>query len=149
MKPFDLEAAKRGEPIITRDGRKVKFVAHVPEAKSEKLVCLVNGDLFLYLDDGSFVFSKPPAPLDLFMAPPPMRSINGYEYPEPVREPLKYGQPYWIPFIDRDELTHPKRYEWVDASVDRTWLKRGLIQLTKEGAVAQAKAIILACGGEV
>jgi len=28
MKPFDLEAAKRGEPIITRDGVEAHFVAH-------------------------------------------------------------------------------------------------------------------------
>ena len=27
MKPFDLEAAKRGEPIITRDGVEAHFVA--------------------------------------------------------------------------------------------------------------------------
>ena len=32
MKPFDLEAAKRGEPIQCRDGRPVKFIGHVPEA---------------------------------------------------------------------------------------------------------------------
>ena len=27
MKPFDLEAAKRGEPIITRDGVEAHFIA--------------------------------------------------------------------------------------------------------------------------
>lgn len=30
MKPFDLEAAKRGEPIISRNGNVVEFVARVP-----------------------------------------------------------------------------------------------------------------------
>lgn len=30
MKPFDLEAAKRGEPICTRDGRKAWFASYVP-----------------------------------------------------------------------------------------------------------------------
>ena len=32
MKPFDLEAAKRGEPIVTRGGEAAKFIAHVPDA---------------------------------------------------------------------------------------------------------------------
>ena len=32
LRPFDLDAAKRGEPICCRDGRPAKFIAHVPEA---------------------------------------------------------------------------------------------------------------------
>jgi hypothetical protein len=32
-KPFDLEAAKRGEPIMMEDGRPAKFLFHVPETK--------------------------------------------------------------------------------------------------------------------
>lgn len=30
MKPFNLEAAKRGEPIQTRDGRKAAFIGVIP-----------------------------------------------------------------------------------------------------------------------
>lgn len=29
--PFDLEKAKAGHPLITRDGREAKFIAHVPD----------------------------------------------------------------------------------------------------------------------
>lgn len=44
MKPFDLEAAKRGEPIQTRGGRPVNFIAHVPEAEeSDRIVVLEAG----------------------------------------------------------------------------------------------------------
>lgn len=44
MKPFDLEAAKRGEPIQTHDGRAVRFVGHVPEAREAcRVVVLVAG----------------------------------------------------------------------------------------------------------
>lgn len=32
MKPFDLEAAERGDPIQRQDGRKLELVAYVPEA---------------------------------------------------------------------------------------------------------------------
>ena len=42
-KPFNLEAAKRGEPLITRGGDKARFVAHVPEACAEcRLICLIQ-----------------------------------------------------------------------------------------------------------
>lgn len=43
-KPFDLEAAKRGEPIVNRKGDTVKFIAHVPEATLESRVLTVNDD---------------------------------------------------------------------------------------------------------
>ena len=45
MKPFDLEAAKAGAPIVTRDGRPAKFIAHVAEAHpSQRLLVLIDGD---------------------------------------------------------------------------------------------------------
>lgn len=150
MKPFDLEAAKRGEPIVTRDGREAKFIAHVPEATNEynRVVFLVEGDLYVRPTSGLIKQKTTFSELDLFMASPPMRSINGYEYPEPVREPLKDGQTYWIPFICEDELTYIDGYRWTDNWTDRFWLKRGLIHLTREAAEAHARAIILAGGGE-
>lgn len=48
MKPFDLEAAKRGEPIQCC-GLSAKFIAHVPEAASYEQV--------LYLAHGNQVFA--------------------------------------------------------------------------------------------
>lgn len=149
MKPFDLEAAKRGEPIVTRDGRKVKFVAYVPEADDREVVCLVDGELILFEKCGSFLDKKIQDRMDLLMAPPPMRSINGHEHPEPVREPLENGQRYWIPLAEEDDLTYVDGYEWSGCQVDMTWLKRGLLHLTREAAEAHARAIILAGGGEV
>lgn len=71
MKPFDLEAAKRGEPIQTRDGRKARFVAHVPEAATQRrVIALVYGDegVSSYGEDGLVVdYYKDTN--DLFMAP--------------------------------------------------------------------------------
>lgn len=43
-RPFDLEAAKRGEPLVTRNGRSVKFVAYVPEAKEYKVIAFLEGE---------------------------------------------------------------------------------------------------------
>lgn len=71
MKPFDLEAAKRGEPIVTRDGRKAKFVAHVPECDSlSRVYAFVEGDKAVnaYNEAGEYIPSGR-ALCDLFMAP--------------------------------------------------------------------------------
>ena len=142
MKPFDLEAAKRGEPIVTRDGRKAKFIAHVPEAKHyQKIVLLMEGGLYSCNIDGHGVDEI------FFMAPPPMRSINGYEYPEPVQEPVRKGKTY---FLADPGVSHSyQRMSWDGSDLEVTWLRRGLIHLTPEAAALHARAIILAGGGEV
>lgn len=68
MKPFDLEAAKRGEPIRTRDGRSVKFIAHVPEAEEFRVLVLTEKSVGAFRDDGTLHKNSNSA-LDLFMAP--------------------------------------------------------------------------------
>ena len=42
MKPFDLEAAKRGDPIQAEDGRKLEFVAYVPGAHAGYRVVVLH-----------------------------------------------------------------------------------------------------------
>lgn len=43
-KPFDFEAAKRGEPIMLIDGTPAKFIAYVPEAAEPyRVVVMVEG----------------------------------------------------------------------------------------------------------
>ena len=54
MKPFDLEAAKRGEPIVRDDGVPCKFIAFVPEAEMhEQLIISFNGSIHFYFKDGT------------------------------------------------------------------------------------------------
>ena len=71
MKPFNLEAAKAGAPLVTRDGRPAKFIAHVGEAQpSQRLVVLIDGGVYTKFESGGY--SKNPAHVssyDLFMAP--------------------------------------------------------------------------------
>lgn len=70
MKPFDLEAAKRGEPIVTRDGRPVKFIAHVPEANDgARVVVMFDGEIESHWEDGSYYTKSAASRNDLFMAP--------------------------------------------------------------------------------
>lgn len=83
-----------------------------------------------------------------FRIKPETMSINGQEFPAPVREPLKCGTKYWVLYLDKQSF-FTDDYVWSETALDVFWLKRGLIQLTKDGAIAQARAIIAACGGEI
>lgn len=43
MKPFNLEGAKAGKPIATRDGRPVKFITCLEEDINYPVVVLISG----------------------------------------------------------------------------------------------------------
>lgn len=69
MKPFNLEAAKRGEPIVTRGGEAAKFIAHVPDANSDfQVVVMLDGVIECYCANGSYRPSNK-STCDLFMVP--------------------------------------------------------------------------------
>jgi len=67
MKPFDLEAAKRGEPIVTWDGREVFFVG-VSKGSRPVVVCDSAGNLTRLLPDGYYTTNGVHIN-DIFMAP--------------------------------------------------------------------------------
>ena len=70
MKPFNLEAAKRGDPIVTRDMREAKFIVHVPEANpSFRINVLINGEIFSLSETGNYWEGTKASTNDLFMAP--------------------------------------------------------------------------------
>lgn len=58
--------------------------------------------------------------------------------PEPVREPLKIGQEYWVAEIARSA----EQWLWDDDERDWFWLERGLIHLTEEAAEAHIAALL-------
>lgn len=84
MKPFNLEAAKRGEPLITRDGAQARFVAYVPESVSQKVYAVMSGVVLAYNDDGTFHLDGGArySPWDLFMQEPPKVEKWVNLYPE-------------------------------------------------------------------
>lgn len=45
MKPFNLTFAKRGDPLISREGTRVKFITHIPDAGKYYQVVFLCGDL--------------------------------------------------------------------------------------------------------
>ena len=69
MKPFDYFKATDGEPVITRDGRKVVeikvFEADIPYC----IVAYIEGEDVLRTYDISGKFTEKESSLDLFMAP--------------------------------------------------------------------------------
>lgn len=66
--------------------------------------------------------------------------INGFEVPEPVREPLLKETYYCVTNI----LVIPgsTQYKWSGDSMDYRFLERGLIHLTQEAAELHAQALL-------
>jgi hypothetical protein len=52
MRAFNLEEAKAGKPLVTRDGRDAKFIAHVPE-------CIFNRRVLIHVDKCMMVYEFP------------------------------------------------------------------------------------------
>ena len=73
MKPFNLKDALDGAPVVTRDGRKVKRVIHVPEfnKKNNRVISIYeDGDGYdLVGEDGIYFADGSISGADLFMAP--------------------------------------------------------------------------------
>jgi hypothetical protein len=53
MKPFNLEKALAGYPLVTRSGLKVDQIAYFPNATLSKIIALIDGILYPYNIDGT------------------------------------------------------------------------------------------------
>ena len=90
MKPFDLKRALAGDPVVTRDGRKIEFVAHDPKAGAGfRILARREGESCAssFYTDGKHTDGIE-LPYDLFMAPTkreawvnvyPMGSTDGWQ----------------------------------------------------------------------
>jgi hypothetical protein len=67
-------------------------------------------------------------------------NINGFEVPEPVREPLEVRQEYFVPSPTYDGGADC--HTWYGDEYDNDWLTKGIIHLTKEAAQTHAKALL-------
>ena len=67
--------------------------------------------------------------------------VNGIEVPGPLRVAPADGKPYWIANITSVEFD---QFElcWDGIELEMTWLQRGLVHLSKENAIAHAKAMV-------
>lgn len=67
-------------------------------------------------------------------------TVNGFEVPEPVRESLSYDDFYYVICLDADDFSLNE--SWDNNEKDFLWLSRGIIHLTKDAAIAHAKAML-------
>lgn len=70
LKPFDLQAALAGKPVVTRDGRPVKIAGYNEDAANENIKILgwLPNGYNCWFDDGT-CYKSTDYDLDLFMAP--------------------------------------------------------------------------------
>lgn len=92
--PFDLEAAKRGEPLVTRDGRKAVFVGHDAGAHEHfRVLARIGDELCATAIRENGRVANYNSPGDLFMAPKPKRTrtvwVNVYDIAHDKRDALE------------------------------------------------------------
>ena len=109
MKPFNLEKALAGEPVVTREGNPVTQLIKF-EAKEERdgyvLYGVVNNKIFTFLDSGKYDRTFESHCFDLFMAEPE-RWINIHFDPKDGH--IFYGVVYQSEtdaLKDKDKMSH-------------------------------------------
>jgi len=68
MKPFNLDEALAGKPIITKDGQKVTELTRFSLTQKNCLIGVIDKTLYSWTIDGKFT-SRDESGMDLFMAP--------------------------------------------------------------------------------
>lgn len=73
LKPFNLEAAKAGKPVCTRNGRKARIIAFDAENNSHPIIALVKTDYiekpYSYSEKGEYQYDGVESRHDLMMLP--------------------------------------------------------------------------------
>lgn len=142
IKPFDLQAALNGEPAMLRDGSKAFIRWHETELNVEEQYKLVGytstGEMLAWREDGRFAGRAVETYKDIIGMYPRTCTINGFEVPAP-EEVAPKGK-YYIANTLLYRLFVSS--EWRNTSCDQLRLERGLVFLSKEDAVATAKAML-------
>jgi hypothetical protein len=68
MKPFNLQEALAGKPVVTRNGSAVKQFAYFPEGEDYTVAALADSELHTYTSEGKYVDNGLEYGYDLFMA---------------------------------------------------------------------------------
>lgn len=110
MKPFNLEKALAGDPVVTRCGEPVHDLHYLEHSRmSQKLVAVVNGTPFYANDDGTYQLGRKESQYDLFMAPV-KRTVWGVMYRDCADDNGKlYLHPFLYPTEEnaRSEIERP------------------------------------------
>ena len=87
--------------------------------------------------------------LFMFRLAQEMVTIGDVSFPKPESEPPELGTEYWITELSYEYYATTLPVLWDDDSHDHMYLKRGLIHLSRENAVAHTEALIKLSGGSV
>lgn len=70
LKPFNLEEALAGRPVVTRDGKQVNEIHRFKSAdrNGQHLCAISHGESIWFWDDGRYSIPRTETPWDLFMA---------------------------------------------------------------------------------
>lgn len=150
LKTFDLKAALNGEPVLLRDGRKA-YVRHyeteqVVDRRGSQLlgIVLIEGNNWTatsWSTQGKWRYEGREGKFDIIGMYPKTRIINGFEVPAPETESPDVYSVFYTPTLSTD--AYYGKYEWHNTRQEIEYaLKRGLVYLNKEDAVANAKAML-------
>lgn len=144
LKPFDLQEALKGKPVMLRNGSKA-YVRHY-----EAEISIVTGEVLLgYIEDigawywcleGNYNPNGFESQHDIIGMYSRSRIINGFEVPMPEKDAPVRGVIYYT--ADASDKEFCLDFLWDDDSFDNRVLKRGLVFLNKEDAAANAKAMV-------
>ncbi len=150
MKPFDLEAALKGAPVVLLNGRKAYVLADTVKLgefetiyhNDYPLVVLVSGaGLNMHMRDGSYNEDPNNSQniIGMWEDPPRTITVGCYTFPAPVIDvkALPIGTAYW--YIKN--MTEVARENWSGELQDKYRLIDGLIYLSKNDAATAAAAI--------
>lgn len=137
LKPFDLEKALAGDPIITRDGREVTQATLFNCDSLYPLRAVVGGDVRAFTKDGVNNMLGI-SPDDLFMKQK-THTVNGFEVPKPATEQPEKGSLYYVPNVFVSHWFSSSTWDGDDN--DLMGLVRNIVFLNKEDAIANAKAM--------
>ena len=139
LKPFNLEKALAGEPVVTRDGKEVTQITFFDCEDVYPIVAVTNKIKRSFTVDGFFLESNAPHRFNLFMKPK-TRIINGFEVPAPTTVAPSKGTCYFA--ADPTTGQWAQALKWLGDKLDLLWLERGLVFETPDDAVANAKAML-------
>jgi hypothetical protein len=94
----------------------------------------LDGDEYIPFSNGVFNIEH------LYRVKQATHLINGIEVPAPMRKSLNQNQPYFVTDIYQKRLY--SEFTWNERSFDKGLLGKGLVHLSKESAIANAKAIL-------
>lgn len=153
MKPFNLEKALAGEPVLLCNGSKA-YVLHQFKNVTKHLKSLLGYKIYKtdegkliessleWFADGSSGIPTYNTIIGMWEEPKPKRFINGIEVPDSLNiDNLIDGKRYWfVEFSDIENVSYDDFYE--SSTIDKKLISQKLVFETKEGAEAMAKALL-------